>query len=695
MKQMNMKRVMALFSPRAALRALMICLIVLVAHSAAAGADLPEFGVAPLSGPDGMLLVIGGPLLHPTNAAANDGWIGYHLYRKAPGDTGFTRITSVPLSRPGSLVELEKAMGGTIDGFERFAGLRSKQELWQAIERGDSAIIAISFLSKNFRRALGLMVTDTKVEKGKSYAYRATLVAANGTESKPSDPQSAAFGTPLIPLVGPSNVKGEATNKGVVLTWQVNPADSGAFSYSVYRCPDSVGTFLRLNLAALTPAVDSGVEPGPGSFIDTTARSGRRYYYAVVSTDYAGNESPRRPLLAISPRDVAPVYIPQNVFARPSELGITVTWDAVAGGDVLGYNIYRSSNADSNFVRLNSLPLPADTGFCEDRTTTLVDRYFYRVTSVNRSGAESEKSALALSLFENRTQLLPPQAVRAQQRPNGIAVTWQAGDEPDLRGYYVFRADSYNGSLSQVSKLIAKDTTEFIDTARYLSSVGQYWYLVQSINYAGVSSNYSAPVVAYPGKPQSVDAPRSLFGYLDGRKVRLFWTGLDDNAVTGYRLYRTREADSAKWARLTVNPMPRTSSEYTDTSASEGEAYLYQLRAINAQGQEGSPSHNIRILAFAPASLPPMGLRVAQEGPALTIVWGVTNQSAIAGYRIYRRSDSEPAALLSAQMIPVTTTTHHDTSVHSGTRYYYSVSCVDQSGREGNRSTEVSFLVSK
>ena len=656
------------------------------------GENAPEFSVMPLSGPDGMLLVIGGPLLHPSTATANGGWIGYHIYRKAPGDTGFVRLTKSPLSRPGSISELEKAMGGSIDGFERFAGLPSKQELWKSIERNDSSIIPISFMSKNFRHALGLMLTDTKVERGKAYEYRATLVASNGTESAPSESQKGVFGVPLIPLLGPLDTKGESTDQGVLLAWQADPNDSGAFSYSVYRRPDSVGSFLKLNLAALTLSADSGAEANQGTFIDTTARPGRTYYYAIVSTDYAGNESPRDRLISVNPVDRRKPAIPQNVFANPTDLGITITWDTVAGANVNGYNVYRSTDADSHYVQLNTGLLPTDTGYFEDRGTTLVDRYFYRVTSVNRSGQESEKSARALSLFENRRQPLPPQYVRAEARPNGIVVTWHESEEADVRGYYLFRADSYNGSLSQVSPLIDKDTTQYLDTAHYLSSSGQYWYLVQAVNFTGMSSNYSVPVVAYPDKPQTVDAPRSFFGYPDGKKARLFWGGLDDNAVAGYYLYRAREADSLKWERLTATALPRNVGEYTDTSGEAGFTYLYQLRSVNDQGVEGMPSHNLRIALFQPAPLPPGGVRASQEGKALKIIWSKALQTNVAGYRVFRRTDTEPVALVSLQPITASTTEYRDSSVRKGVRYYYSVSSLDQSGRESDHSAEVSYL---
>jgi fibronectin type 3 domain-containing protein len=673
-------------------RVLMVVALALTACLSVIAETAPEFGVAPLSAPDGVMLIVGGPLLHPSSAASSGGWIGYHIYRKMSGDTGFVRITSAPLSRPGTLADLEKAMGGSIDGFERFAGFHTKQEFWQAIQRNDSAIVAISFLSKNFRHALGMLLLDTKVERGKSYSYSATMVSATGTESPRSEQQTVVFGTPLIPLIGPLDVMAESKDPGVFLTWRPNPDDSGAFSYSVYRCPDSVGTFLKLNLAALTPSIDSANVTGDVTFTDTTARAGRTYYYAVVSTDYAGNESPRTHLIALAPADNARPPIPQNLFANPSDLGITLTWDTVAGTDIVGYNLYRSVDADSNYVIVNTLPLPADTGYFEDHSTNLVDRYFYRVTAIGRNGLESEKSARALSLFENHTQLVPPQSVIAKPTANGITVTWEKSSESDVRGYYVFRADSYNGFLSQVSPLVGRDTTTFTDTSKYLSSNSQYWYLVQSINYAGVSSSYSAPALAYPDKPESVDAPRSFFGYQDDRKIRLYWTRLDDNAVSGYRVYRADGTDSLNWKPLTAAFLPREISEFTDTTAASGQFYSYQLRALNNEGIEGPASHSLHIEAFAPAALPPGGLRANQQGNALILAWTPTSQPSVAGYRIYRRTDTEPSAVLSPQPLPTTTTTYHDTTVRLGTRYYYSISSVEQSGREGNRSIEVSFL---
>lgn len=652
-----------------------------------------EFGVFPHSAPDGILLIVGGPILHPNVAAANSGWVGYHLYRKGENDTGFVRITAAPLSRAGSLAELETILGGDITGLERFAGLTSKEEFWQRIEQNDSSVLALTFMSKHLRRALGLLFLDAKVQQGRTYQYRATLVAADGHESEPSEPLSATCGVPPIPLLGPLDVQAKSTEQGVELSWTMNPADSGAFTYSVYRSPDLDGSYLRLNLAPLTYVSDSATADTKGTFVDTTAQTGRIYFYAVVSTDYAGNESPHDSPVSFELADILPPRIPQNVFANPSDLGITVTWDTISGDNVAGYNIYRSTDPDSFFVKLNEVLLPFDAGYYEDKSTSLVDRYFYRVTAVDRSGNESERSARSLSLFENYLPPAPPQGVRAEARSGGVFLQWDRSDEADVRGYYVFRANSYNSELSQISPLIGRDTTEFTDSSAYLSARGQYWYLVQAINYTGVVSSYSEPVAASPDNADTTDAPRSFFGYHDAVGVRLLWTLPDDNAIAGYRVYRATEADSLVWTPLTEKPLDREVAEYVDTSITVGEVYHYLLHSVNDRGEESEPSHDLRIVTFEEESLPPGGVRVVSEGGALKVYWQMTHQSNVAGYRVYRHAESEPPAALTKDVVPIATSEYRDASVQRKVRYYYSVSCVDQTGREGKRSVEVSYFV--
>jgi fibronectin type 3 domain-containing protein len=243
-----------------------------------------------------------------------------------------------------------------------------------------------------------------------------------------------------------------------------------------------------------------------------------------------------------------------------------------------------------------------------------------------------------------------------------------------------------------VSALIGKDTTEYLDTSNYLFAAGQYWYLVQAINYTGMVSGYSVPAASRPDKTLTVDAPRSFFGYQDGKMARLFWSRTDDFAVAGYHLYRAREADSLKWEKLTAIALPRTAGDFTDTTAAMDASWRYQLRAVDDKGVESQPTHDVRIALFEAAPLPPGNIRIAAVGGSLKVIWSKSLQTSAFGYHVYRRSDTEGPVLLTAQPIPNATTEFVDRSVRAGVKYYFSICCVDRSGREGDRSPEVSYL---
>jgi len=72
---------------------------------------------------------------------------------------------------------------------------------------------------------------------------------------------------------------------------------------------------------------------------------------------------------------------------------VTLTWEAppaAPGVSVVGYNVYRSTTAGQQFVRLASrVPGPP----YEDRLVVSGRTYFYVVTALDQAGRESRLSA--------------------------------------------------------------------------------------------------------------------------------------------------------------------------------------------------------------------------------------------------------------------------------------------------------------
>jgi predicted phage tail protein len=166
--------------------------------------------------------------------------------------------------------------------------------------------------------------------------------------------------------------------------------------------------------------------------------------------------------------------------------------------------------------------------------------------------------------------------------------------------------------------------------------------------------------------------------------VTLSWqVPASDNgsAITGYEIYRGTTSGAE-----TFLASPGNVTAYVDSNVTGGQAYYYQIRAVNVAG-EGLRSLATSVMAVAVPG-PPLGLNATATTGHITLTWQVLvsdNGSPITGYEIYR--GTAPGA----ETFIATTgnvTSYLDSNVTGGQTYYYQVRAVNGAG-EGPRSTEV------
>lgn len=138
-----------------------------------------------------------------------------------------------------------------------------------------------------------------------------------------------------------------------------------------------------------------------------------------------------------------------------------------------------------------------------------------------------------------------------------------------------------------------------------------------------------------------------------------------------------------------------------DTTAHTGNSYRYiaeRIEQVTIAGrdmeiasQPSAPAETAYPDVFPPPV--PTGLVSAADTAAKTIDldWTPDVDPGLAGYIVYRRGVGahEPAQRISPAGKPVTTSTWRDTTALPGQRYAYSVSAIDVSGNESQRSAEV------
>lgn len=143
------------------------------------------------------------------------------------------------------------------------------------------------------------LLTDSNIEWGKTYEYRAQAVTLLDVSGKPQievegDDTNAVkiFADDVFPPAVPTGLQAVFSGPGqkafIDLVW-APVSDADLAGYNVYRGEDS-GTLTKLN---------SELVRAP-AYRDTNVQAGKHYVYAVTSVDQRGNESTRSELASES-----------------------------------------------------------------------------------------------------------------------------------------------------------------------------------------------------------------------------------------------------------------------------------------------------------------------------------------------------------------------------------------------------------
>jgi hypothetical protein len=144
------------------------------------------------------------------------------------------------------------------------------------------------------------------------------------------------------------------------------------------------------------------------------------------------------------------------------------------------------------------------------------------------------------------------------------------------------------------------------------------------------------------------------------------------------------------------------SARFNDTNVEFGKTYVYSVRSVIDESGKPVESADSNLLSITPRDIfPPaaptglIGIFIpASSGVAahVDLSWAVSAETDLAGYHVYR---SEQAGILGTTLDAklLLTPAFRDMNIHSGSRYFYSVTAVDRSGNESQPSAAVSVNV--
>ncbi|NUN09088.1 MAG: hypothetical protein HUU54_07925 [Ignavibacteriaceae bacterium] len=129
----------------------------------------------------------------------------------------------------------------------------------------------------------------------------------------------------------------------------------------------------------------------PLRYTDSTVKKGSTYIYFTLAVDSAGNTSVSGKKDTVEVKDNTPPPSPRMVKAKKLQAGNEITWEMVYDFDLLGYNVYKSSLPNGNYLKVNN-DVVKELRFIDSGGR---DNEFYRVRAIDSSGNESTKGEYA------------------------------------------------------------------------------------------------------------------------------------------------------------------------------------------------------------------------------------------------------------------------------------------------------------
>lgn len=246
-------------------------------------------------------------------------------------------------------------------------------------------------------------------------------------------------------------------------------------------------------------------------------------------------------------------------------------------------------------------------------------------------------------------------------------------------GYEVYRAEAVGTEPDEVDAYELLDTvpgSEYVDSSADPDVT--YAYKVRALDDAGHFSPYTDPL---RGTRDSVApfAPRDLTrAREDDRGVTLTWRTGDSDSVK-YVVYR---AESPNARRVKVGST--TSLTFRDTKGDPGLTYTYEVRGVDAVGNESEASNPVtgtKTVTTTTAPKAPTLTNAALVGTRLSLSWSQSPYVPVSSYTVYRSKTSPVDITDPANRVATTSRAEYSATVGEGEDerdHYYAVVATTQ-----------------
>ncbi|MGI0088651.1 MAG: fibronectin type III domain-containing protein, partial [Nitrosotalea sp.] len=521
--------------------------------------------------------------------------------------------------------------------------------------------------------------TDTTVTNGQTYYYKVTAVNSVG-ESTPSNEANAMPAAPATAPGAPTGLAATAASSSQInLSWTA-PANNGGSAITGYKIERSTD-------GTTWSTVQSNTGTTATTYSDTGLTASTAYTYRVSAINSVGTSSPSSTSSATTSA------------GGTTQLSLTVNSVDLSGTPITGMSTaLRYANGTTVQEAYTPVTFTVTSGVAyvvhvRDYLNNVFNHWSNGNTSSYYPITPTQSVTLTAYYSTNGSTTTVPSAPQNLQATAGnaqVSLSWTAPSSNG--GSTVTNYKIYRSTSSGTETLLATtgNVNSYTDTT--VTNGQTYYYKVSAVNSVGESlQSNEASVMPSGSSITAPSSPTGLAATAGNTQVSLSWTAPANNggsAITGYNVYRGTTSGGESSTPVATGI---TSTTYTDTGLTNGQAYYYTVSAANSVGTS-SPSNEASATPVAPATAPgaPTGLAAtAASSSQINLSWTAPSNnggSAITNYKIYRSTSSGTETLLATTG---NVNSYTDTGLTNGVTYYYKVTAVNSVG-ESVPSSEAS-----
>jgi fibronectin type 3 domain-containing protein len=329
----------------------------------------------------------------------------------------------------------------------------------------------------------------------------------------------------------------------------------------------------------------------------------------------------------------------------------------------------------------------------EDEKLLDATTYYYKVDAVSTTGLTGPP----FGPFKVTTKGPPTPVFEFQTASNRIRkvpLSWTPINEPEVKGYAIYRANQRSGPYKEIAFIEGKDANQYLDKGKksswgdegHLKDNTEYFYKIQSVNVVDVHSPDS-PLISAVTKPIPVPVTGLKAKQREVKQVSLNWQPNPEADIKEYRIFRGDSQDSIE---KNIKNVPANVFAYTDKKLKDGRRYFYKIQAIDKDNLVGKFSDTVSAMT-KPLPTEPKGLLIELVNGQLKLSWHKNPEVDIAKYQVFKK------ASFAWEKVGETTdpTFFYRDELKAGKTIIFRVNAVDTSNLESNPSLKISYRVPK